>query len=113
MPAKKKPAVVKIKAKKTAAAKKTQTAVAVQTQTAVPVRQSDKTPKALASFPLDQIMVWRNSVRSRLNAREARMSVISKQHEAILREASRIDREQHSDLIWCKKLNRIIASKVF
>jgi hypothetical protein len=72
-----------------------------------------KTPQALSAFPLTEILGWRDSCRSRLDARQARLNELHMQHEAIVREVEKIDRKQHHDLLWCQKLNRVISRKVF
>ena len=97
-----KKSVIKKPVRKTAAKKATvKKNAVVNTETSVTVQQDDtsKSPKVLAAFPLQDIMGWRDSARKRLNSRAVRMEKLRAQHEAIIREANKLDLQQHSDLL--------------
>ena len=96
------------KTRKPVTKKTTQKKVAVVT-----VQQNDKSPKALSAFPLNDVMGWRDSARKRIEQRKKRMKELKAQFEAVILEAQKLDKQLHSDLTWCKKLNRVIARKVF
>jgi len=96
------------KTRKPVTKKTTQKKVSVVT-----VQQNDKSPKTLSTFPLNDVLGWRDTARKRIQKNKTRIYKLKAQHEAIIREALRLDKQLHSDLTWCKKLNRVIARKVF
>jgi len=85
----------------------------VAKKNAVAVVESSKFITNLSSYPLEEVMGWRDNARKRIEANLARIEKLRIQNDKIWREAEKLDKKLHSDLTWCKKLNRTIARKVF
>lgn len=73
----------------------------------------DKTPSQLIRFSLEDLINWRNSARKRCDSRENDLKILKNKGIEIIREVRRLDKKQHSDLVWIGKLNRVISKKVF
>lgn len=79
----------------------------------VPAEREEKTPTNLATYPLEEVLKWREAARKRIVKNQAQLDKLFEKHEAIARQGRKLDKKLHSDLTWCKKLNRVIARKVF
>ena len=80
------------------------------------LEHKNKTPAKpkLSSYPIEELMTWRNAARTRAAARDKRLIELRKQLEAsdLAREIRRLDKKQHSDLTWLDRLQRTLSNKV-
>jgi hypothetical protein len=66
----------------------------------------------LSSYPIDELMNWRNAARVRADERSKRLLVLKELQEATETEIRKLDKKQHSDLIWIGRLQRTLSKKV-
>ena len=66
----------------------------------------------LSSYPIDLLMLWRNSARVRADARVKRLLELKKIKVAAELEIKQLDKKQHSDLTWISRLQRTLSDKV-
>ena len=69
--------------------------------------------KAISSYPLESLILWRNTASARVTKDDADLQYIEKCMIELDGKWRKITKKKLNDIKWIKKLNRILENKVF
>ena len=77
------------------------------------VKKKVEAPRTLGSYTIEELIAWRNSARKRIREKNDEIAAIVKESVVLFRKFLKAHKKANSDAAWEKKLNRVIARKVF